>query len=219
LPIIAFFDLITFFGAGALFSWLAFAPLLRDQLEPFLGLPSALANTARNNFATLNDHFLVSFVFFSIAASSDYLFRNPSWPYYQNGFLRLFIGGGFFAGLVTLITPMLCLRSIVRGTKSWVDINPPTWGWVVLIASITGVLTYQSFFQISAEKFVSEEASLLGFAWFLTALFTMVGGYVLILHERDTKVARGWLALLGLPFIVAFELWILSVLFHFLHLE
>jgi len=62
--LITFFELISFFGVAALFSWLAFAPLQRDQLQAFKHDAHKLAE---DHFSTLNDHFFASFVFFSLS--------------------------------------------------------------------------------------------------------------------------------------------------------
>jgi len=180
---------------------------MRDQLEPFL--TGHLADTVRNNFSTLNDHFFVSFVFFSLAAGSDYFFHNPILPTYHNGWLKLLIGGGFFAGIVTLMTPMFCLRSVIRGRKSWANINPPTWGWVILISSITGLLTYLSFF---ASSTTSPSHGYLALSWVFIGMLTMLGGYEFLVHERNAE--KIWILLWWLPIFAIIELWVLPYFLH-----
>ena len=190
---------------AALFAWLAFAPLQSDQLEAYLG--GWQEKDARSNFSTISDSFFVSFVMFSIAAGSDYLFHNPAFAYYHNADLPLLIGGGFFAGVVTLVAAMFYLRSIVRGDKTWPTLGAPSWVRVVGASGWTGFVSYGSFSE--SELF----GGLLGFVWLWLGLLAMLGGYWLLRYWKVEQKTQWGEVLVLLPALAYMELLVLSRFF------
>jgi uncharacterized membrane protein YciS (DUF1049 family) len=200
--LITFFDLISFFGVASLFAWLAFAPLQREQLDSFL-LPKNL-ELARRNFATLNDYFFVSFVFFSIAAVFDYLYHDTTFPIYHQSSLLAIVGMCFFAGFVTLLTPMFYLRSMLTGNITWANVDPPGWGYAVAVAALTGFFAYISFQQSFSFN------TLLGLIWFVVGFLVLYGGWRLI---RYWKYARWPILLVILPVVIGVEMLIDHFLF------
>ena len=141
----------------------------------------------------------MSFMFFSVSAISDYLFHSPLYSLYNNSILRLLIGGGFFAGLITLLIPMFYLRSITRGDRTWANADPPDWGYAIVIASFTGYLTWVAVLRSSAPN-------LLGFAWLIVAFLAMLGGWWVLRYWQGGNKLRAGFVLMFLPVILALAL-------------
>jgi len=59
--------------------------------------------------------------------------HNPAFPYYQSSMLRFFVVAGFFGGLVTLVPPMLYLRSVISGRSIWANLDAAPWQRVVSV--------------------------------------------------------------------------------------
>jgi hypothetical protein len=126
--LVAFFEVIGFFGVAAFFAWLAFAPLQSEEL--LKGYSGTLRVKARENLYTINDYFLASFVSWSVAAIADYFVHTPRLPYTQSALLYMVIGGFSLAGGIMLFVPIWYIRLIVKGARTLGDINPPdfvTW--------------------------------------------------------------------------------------------
>jgi hypothetical protein len=92
LYLIDLFNLIEFFGFAAIFGWLTFARLNDEEIKKLRKVPNEIKEAkeeresrARTNLYALGNLFLISFLFYSVAAIADYLFWHMSNP--LNGFL------------------------------------------------------------------------------------------------------------------------------------
>lgn len=141
------FDLISLFAFGSFFAWLGYAPLqaqkLKEESDP---------EKAKDNLSTITDYFLISFLFFSVAAIADYLFHHPAAVIGQaliQPFVSLTAEIAFVYGFLTLIVPMLYLRTIGRTKKGrpeakrkgFADLNPSPFGNTVF-ATVFGAVNW-----------------------------------------------------------------------------
>jgi hypothetical protein len=207
--VVVFFDLVTFFGVASFFAWLTFAPLQSDQLQTF----EEEWRRARANFSTINDYFLVSFLFYALSAGCDYLYNKAGYANYRAD-LYAGIGFGFFAGITGLLWAMLYVRLIVKGEKDWDNIDPPGFLYTLFCFGITVV---SAFFEArSTFGFIPvENAAWLG-AFFLTAW----GGWNAIrYHDRKEWKKLGRRTgegITGLAVLVLTPLVVLGVVIPFL---
>jgi hypothetical protein len=168
----AFVDLITFFGLAAFFAWLAYAPLQRDLLTDFKGEDLV---RAKENFYTINDYFLVSFLFYSAAMVAEYFVHAPFTPIFgpnpiaHDPLLYFMIGVSFLGGLVTLAAPMWYMRAVGKGDMNLATAKLPDFGDTLVIAG-----TATASLVISAGAFATTRMALQAF-WFFMWPITLLG--------------------------------------------
>lgn len=175
---VTFFDLITFFGVASFFAWLAFAPLQSDQLSKFKGKNRKKAG---DNFAAINDYFLVSFLSCALAAICDYLFHNPAYVSYRSA-LYSGIGLSFLAGIAGLLGAILYVRLIVKGEKTWYNVNPPGFFYTLLVFAWTVGWVY-----FSAENLISVSHPKAQFVWFSAGCWVAWGGWRMIRYSDEWR--------------------------------
>jgi hypothetical protein len=152
MPLVAFLDVITFFGLASFFAWLTYAPLQRDVLDDFKQDEEHYVK-ARKNFYRINDHFLISLLFYSAAVISEYVLHGgfQGNVFYASAPLRFFVGVCFLAGLVTLSLPVWYMRSIGTGHVDLVTIRIHSFSYTLAVlgfASIDLVINSSSFTEI-----------------------------------------------------------------------
>jgi len=167
----SFFELISFFGVAAFFAWLGFTPLQGQQM-----IDAVTRNRfkAKENLNRINDYFLVSFLFYSIAAVADYVIHFEQVSLSVKVPLYLLVGVFFFFGIVLLGAPIWFIRRIGMSPSDYlVDIDPPPLGQTLYssflaacstLAALLGVYTVKNvFLQIELVSFLV--LSYLGTMW------------------------------------------------------
>lgn len=205
----AFVDLITFFGLAAFFAWLAYAPLQRDLLEDFEEKKETY-DKARDNFYTINDYFLVSFLFYSTAMIAEYLVhtafipmfgRNPIQDYPP---LYLVIGISFLGGLVTLAAPMWYMRAVGKGDMNLATAKLPDFGDTL---GFSGGATLS--IVISAASFVT--ASMVRRVFWFSMVILALLGVVLAMKYYHSKIRQ---TVGGLLILVPMIVWFVMAVLH-----
>lgn len=213
--LVAFFDLITFFGLASFFAWLAYVPLQKDVLDEFRGKKDFF--DARDNFYTINDYFLVSFLFYSAAIVFDYLIGSipllvgksygPDLVLALVDLLRLLAGACFCAGVVTLALPMYYMRRVGKG-----DMNLATsrlHGFDYALA-VFGIATFDVVIAVSSMIALAPALSIYysswlppAFQWLLfwgiLSAFAVILGVVLTMNYflAQTGFILGWVLILA----------------------
>jgi hypothetical protein len=205
----AFVDLITFFGLASFFAWLAYAPLQKDLLDDFeeLGFMEA-----RENFYTINDYFLVSFLFYSAAMVAEYLIHAPSIPMLgpnpiaHDPLLYFVIIVSFLGGLVTLATPMWYMRAVGKGNMNLATAKLPDFRDTLLIAGFATASLV-----VSAASFAETSIMALQAFWLLMGVVTLVGIVLAMkfFHSQIRQVVGALLVMI--PIIARF---VMSFLLH-----
>jgi len=181
---VAFFDVLAFFGAVSFLAWITFAPLQRDQLEKFV----RQSHIARDNFSSVNDYFLGSFLGFAISAGFDYVYHYVEFHPAYKGYSPILydaIGFGFFTGMAALLWAILYIRLIVKGEKDWDDINPPVLLYTVAISGYVVALTYWAALGVAGSS-----SSLEGGAYLASILLTAWAGWQAIRYHEELRIKR-----------------------------
>lgn len=201
----AFLDLITFFGLASFFAWLGYVPLQKDLLDKFTGTDH---ETARDNFYTINDYFLVSFLFYSAAIVSEYFLHTISIgidknPLYGSSLLVFIIGTCFLGGLVTLAAPIWYIRKIGKGETDLVTVTLHKFDYSLLVsgcATLDVVVSVSSFVAFLNPK-TYDLTSPLGYFWLACIGFALFGVVLTMNYfDGDKRQALGWI-LLSIPVI------------------
>jgi hypothetical protein len=200
--LVAFFDLVTFFGLGAFFAWLAFARLHDKELrEEF---PDALEKVRRNLY-TINDYFLISFMFWATGGILNFLYHTRvigplsseyNNPLYTESFTYMIMGVLFLVGLVTFAFPMTYIRAIGKGESDLSKIDPPDF-WHTLFVFI--LAAFGTFWDVLG--FI-DNPSVFGHTLFVvTTLLTYYGASLALKHWRQNdKIGGLGYFLIFLPF-------------------
>lgn len=152
IPLVQFFDLITFFGVAAIFGWLGFASLHHSELKE---IDAKKRERARRNLYVVNDYFLIAAIFFSLSACTDYGMHHPELLFPFTGpnpdLAHAFLGPvsvTFGCGILMLIAPVWAIRSIGRKGRDLGDIYPPPFRMVMGIAMVAvgNTLTWTTLF-------------------------------------------------------------------------
>jgi hypothetical protein len=211
--LVTFVDVVTFFGVASLFAWLTYGPLQRDLLEDFGGINIV---RAKRNFYTVNDYFLVSFLFYSADIVGEYTLHTSRlyWigfnPMYQMGFLRLVIMACFFGGLLTLCVPVWYLRSVQKGDRSLDQDLLPDFAFTLYVSSVTVIGLALDFEGFMATYFRWWSPA----AWALAEVAEVVGFPLVILaYVYERRRLKFIAALLNLtPIIMYIVVWRLGYL-------
>jgi hypothetical protein len=209
--LVVFFDLVTFFGLGAFFAWLAFARLYDKELrEEF---PDAVEKVRRNLY-TINDYFLISFMFWATGGILDYLYHlriigplSGNWwynPLYNDSFTYLIMGVLFLVGLVTLALPMTYIRAIGKGKNDLSKIDPPDFPHTL------GVFICTSFGTFFGVLGMMNYPPLIGrIVYAVATLLTYCGASLALKHWRQND------SIGGLGFLLTFSpfFWLLILAF------
>jgi hypothetical protein len=174
---VTFFDLVTFFGVASFFAWLAYAPLQSDQLDKFKGKNRKRAG---DNFAAINDYFLVSFLGFALAATCDYLSQVLTDASFL-GLVSTASSLGIFAGITGLLWAMLYVRMIVKADRTWYSIDPPGFLFTYLFFGVTVVMVY-----VAAQFSMTSSFALDKFLWFCEMFVAAWGGWRVIRYHDET---------------------------------
>jgi hypothetical protein len=134
---VTFFDLVSLFGVAAFFAWLGFAPLQSQMLR---SVKPEKKEKARTNLYKIGDYFLVSFIFYSISAVSDYAFHHvsiiPTITSDQRFDLLFLVGISFLFGVLMLFVPIAYVRRIGPDGERLGDIDPPPFYRTLLVTSL-----------------------------------------------------------------------------------
>jgi len=145
-------------------------------------VPENERQTARRNLYVVTDYFLISFLFYVGSALSDYTLHQFTphswdWPALFWFLLLLTSGTTFVFGLLTLVVPMLYLRTIGRGGKDLGDINPPTFAHTLSVASVTALSTLMWVSQLAVGPYNHLASTGWGKALFVvTRVISYLGG-------------------------------------------
>lgn len=202
---VEFFDLISFFGVAALFAWLAYAPLRTQRLSEG---ELKKQGKAKENLDKITDYFLISFLSYSVAAVSDYVYHHRIFivlAYNQRWVPLFIIGTSFVLGLFNLFVPIIYLRNRNLG-----DIDLPPFAITFYFAVFTAAATAMWVIDlVIAMTFVGQVLSV------LSGLMVYVGATRGIKHWRDwrDRRLRSFLnnALMMSPVLVVFLLLIFRV--------
>ena len=180
---VEFFDLASFFGVAAFFAWLGYAPL-RVQLLKEVEVQKR--EKARENLDKITDYFLVSFLSYSVAAVSDYVYHHRIFiavAYSQRWAPIFIIGASFVLGLFTLFVPIVYLRNRNLG-----DIDLPPFMITFYVTMFTATATVLWVIDLAIALTILGEALSV-----LSGLMVYAGATRAIRHWRD----MGWKSLLN----------------------
>jgi hypothetical protein len=202
--LVAFVDLITFFGLASFFAWLAYAPLQRELLKDFEG--TDFFDKARKNFYTINDYFLVSFLLYAAAIVVDYLVHTKTiaglWgnPVYGWSSLYFIIGTCFVAGLLSLAAPMWYMRAVGKGDMDLATDRLHGFGYTLLVAgsaTFDFIISISSLYAIFLTANLNSPPSPLAIFWILMCVFVPGFGPMLTMtfFKGEKGQLIGWIML------------------------
>lgn len=178
------FNLIEFFGVAALFGWFSFARLNEEEIEKFK--PAKRKKIARANLHAVTNYFLLSFLFYSIAGITDYLYHHTSNPYAEIITKDLFFRATlecFVIGTIILVAPFAIVRNIGKFGPDIGSLRLPPFNTTiafVLVSALSSIITLSFPTQGTAKDLV-----------LLFAAFPFIGLYVALRYwwsEKKSKV-------------------------------
>jgi len=143
------FDLISYFSVAALFGWFTFTHLTEIDLK---NVPKSRRKIAENNVYRINQLFIMSFLFFAIAALADYLLHHLT---ISSGVQLIFQYDGvlivvlltFITGMGLLVAPIGYVQATGRSGKHLGSFELPPFFymlWLLLMTTASSLLMLTS---------------------------------------------------------------------------
>ncbi len=140
------FDIIQYFSVAALFGWLTFSYMTETNLRD---IPKRKRKIAKENLIIINQLFILSFLFFALAAISDYLLHHLTISggvellvHYNEAIVWLAVS--FLTGLGLLIAPIAYILAVGKSGKHLGSFELPRlvfiFGFLLMATASTGLM-------------------------------------------------------------------------------